>query len=160
MNDPFHRSENPGADPTGLMRTSAPAGMSACFICATVGVRPQADSRADILSSASDRRRSGRRVTAATASRVRSSDVGPKPPVTIITSARVAATRSVSAISSSSSPTTDLHRTSTPRDPSRADKKREFVSRRPPMSNSEPIAMISPRFIARMLASDIRRVNS
>ena len=141
---PLHERQNPGADPTGLTSTSAPDGMSAWRSWGPVGVRPHSAKRRRMLSMASGRRRNGRPVRRATACLVQSSRVGPNPPVRTTTLARRAAVRIAAAMSASTSPTTDLNRTSTPTEASCSVRNNELVSSRPPRSNSDPIAMISP----------------
>ena len=95
----------PGAVPCGLGTTRLPAGNIAWIsFCGGIG-RPR---RANIARMCSKRRRSscsGRPVAWASASRVRSSAVGPSPPVASTTSARPIAWRKTSALGSNSSPT-------------------------------------------------------
>ena len=79
----------------------------------------QAAPREPLLEPLDDRRlldRAARRATSATASRVTSSSVGPRPPVRMTRSARSSARRKCSATSRRSSPTTVFARSSMPSD--------------------------------------------
>src|SRR6267378_2166774 len=88
-------------------------------------------------------RRSLRPRRSATVSRVRSSSVGPSPPLEIISGTRLSASRNASASKSRLSPTTVLRSTSMPIVFSSSVRKSELVSKRSGVSNSEPTAMIS-----------------
>src|SRR5690242_17701453 len=77
------------------------------------------------------------------ASRVTSSSVGPRPPLSRMISEFEAARRMVADKRSRSSPTTYLVTTSTPRLLSWSVKYREFVSTRAGVNISEPTAIIS-----------------
>ena len=142
---PVHRSRDPARCPAGLASTVAPRGTAACRRFGS-GMRDPAP-----LEPRANRRQDLRRLpraagpsAAATASRVRSSAVGPSPPVVMHDiGAPSACVKHVRGGSSASSPTTDLTRTSMPMSLRRPVRKSEFVSRRCSPSSSEPTARIS-----------------
>ncbi len=138
-----HVSAKPGADPTGLGNTVARDGIKACRNCPRFGVRPHWANLALIPSNASLRRASRKPVTDATASLVQSSTVGPKPPVMITIPARRQAVIRTPAMSDWSSPTMVLNLTSMPIAAKASATNSELLSDRPPMSSSEPIAIVS-----------------
>ena len=92
----------------------------------------------------------------ATTSRVRSSSVGPRPPVRMTRSARVSACRSTSRDRARSSPTTLLARSSMPSAASRPARNSELVSMRVEPSSSLPTAMISAVRGGRRLSESMR----
>src|SRR3984893_13673130 len=140
---PRASSQSPGAVPRALSRTVAPSGTSA-WRAFTVDIgRPICRKRASILLMTSALRSSFRPSKPATASRVRSSSVGPRPPLAITSSARSIAWANASRRAPSSSPTTVLRVTSTPSRFSCAVRKRELVSTLSGVSSSDPTAMIS-----------------
>ena len=86
---------------------------------------------------------SGKPSRSATTSRVTSSSVGPRPPVSTTRSTRFRAWSNCAASSWRLSPTTDLKKTSMPISFSALVMNNELVSRRDEVSNSLPTAMIS-----------------
>ena len=140
---PSSSSHRPGAVPRGFSRTSAPSGTMA-WRRLTAGIsRLKLRNRASMWRTTSSLRRSLRLRRSATVSRVRSSSVGPRPPLAITTGTRWSASRKASARSSRLSPTMVLRRTSMPSLFNSSVRKREFVSIRSGVSSSEPTAMIS-----------------
>src|SRR5579883_1057167 len=133
----------PGAVPREFASGSAPSGTMACCKLFSVISRPKLRKRARMCSTRSSRRRSLRPRTSETASRVRSSCVGPRPPVEMTSGTRSRASRKASRRNSRLSPTTVLRTTSMPILLSSSVRKRESVSTRSGVSSSEPTAMIS-----------------
>src|ERR1700733_3870522 len=109
--------------------------------------------RSAMASRKSSRKISLRPVAAATASRVKSSSVGPRPPVRITIGTRAIASRIDAVSNSRSSPTIILRRTSTPRELRWSVMKRELVSTRWDVKSSDPTAMISASIKLRELAA-------
>ncbi len=107
-------SANPGAVPIGLARTSAPRGRSACLRLLSVIGRPNLANKAAIAASAAALRSRPTPAAMATASAVRSSEVGPSPPDTKQRSACAAASCKAATISSTRSRTEIARRTVTP----------------------------------------------
>ena len=87
--------------------------------------------------------RAGTPMAAATTSAVRSSSVGPRPPLMTTRSEREVVSRSAAARSSRSSPTSVLRRAITPRSQSRSMSHTELVSRIWPVRSSSPVASSS-----------------
>ena len=100
-----------------------------------------------MIANASGDSSSGAFETTARTSRVRSSAVGPRPPVAITTSARMHAIRKASIPASSVSATVVWNVTGIPRTPSSAEIQRLFVSSRWPVVNSSPMAITSARIL-------------
>src|SRR3989442_1174644 len=98
--------KNPGAVPTGFGMTLAPLGIRACVASSAVMRRRRASSRWVMRRKVSSCSTSRRPVTRATTLRVRSSSVGPRPPVVMTTSARPNACWRAASMSLESSPTT------------------------------------------------------
>ena len=96
----------PGAVPVGLGNTSAPWGRKACLRLLAEHTRPRAPRRAWMSRQISECSTSGVSKAAAMASVVRSSGVGPRPPVVISTRQRPEASRTSAIRRSRLSPTT------------------------------------------------------
>src|SRR5581483_5606694 len=105
----------PGAVPFELCNTVAPAITSACFTLFGDIFQPCSANLRSMACKSSGSRRSLRPSVSATASRVRSSSVGPSPPLKITMSARERAVVLTRTISFKLSPTMLLNATSTPR---------------------------------------------
>src|SRR5665213_2550165 len=135
--------QRPGAVPRSLSRTIAPSGTFACRLFTSDIARPSWRKRASILLITAGSRDIFLPSRSATASRVRSSSVGPRPPLAIINSTRFAASSKAARSGARSSPTTVLRVTSIPRRFSCAVMNRELVSTRSGVSSSDPTAMIS-----------------
>src|SRR5687768_9233105 len=133
----------PGAVPLGFGSAFPPAGTSACLRLPSGMCNRRCSKRRRIAASTDASLTSARPSTTATASRVRSSAVGPSPPVEITTSARESAVLNAPASASGSSPTTPLKRTSIPSAFSLSVRCSELVSMRCGVSNSLPTARIS-----------------
>ena len=140
---PFSSIHKPGAVPPGLSSGSAPSGTIACRTFTSGISRPKLRKRPWMARRISSLRCSLRPSRSATASRVRSSSVGPSPPLEITSGTRSSASRNAALNSSRSSPTIVLRTTSMPRRFSSSVRKRELVSSRSGVSSSEPTAMIS-----------------
>ena len=111
---PSCSSHKPGAVPNPFGMTSAPSGTIACRRLMS-GIRaPRAANRWRMPSRIPACSRSARPVTADTASRVRSSSVGPSPPHSTTSSVRASAARRTASRSSRRSPTIAFARTSMP----------------------------------------------
>ena len=137
----------PGAVPRGLRRTAAPSITSACFSLTGAITRPKRANRAFSSSMSAGSRRRGRPSAAAAASRVRSSSVGPRPPVEITISARASALRKADSRSDASSATVTRAPVSMPTSSSFAVRYSAFVSERSGVSSSVPTARISALII-------------
>src|ERR1700722_8062144 len=140
---PLVSSHRPGAVPRSLSRTAAPSGTIAWRAFTSDIVRPSWRKRASILLITAGSRASFLPKRSATASRVRSSSVGPSPPLAITSSTRWHASSNALRNGARSSPTTVLRVTSMPSRLSSAVRKRELVSTRSGVSSSDPTAMIS-----------------
>jgi hypothetical protein len=147
----------PGAVPRGFSSTSAPSGTMAWRRLSAGISRLKLRKRASIARTTASSRRKGRPSSSATVSRVRSSSVGPRPPLAMTTGTRLSASRKAAARSSRLSPTIVLRRTSMPSLLSSSVRKRELVSRRSGVSSSEPTAIISA-FIGNIVAQRERRI--
>src|SRR5208282_5475246 len=90
--------------------------------------------------------------TCAATSRVKSSSVGPRPPVSIMREDRAKAARSTMARSSFESPTMVLNRTKIPQLLSLSVRKSELVSVCWGVRSSEPTAMISASIVSYQLS--------
>src|SRR6266536_3056453 len=136
----------PGAVPTGLSIVWAPSGTSACFrfICA-MRAMPARAKRSRSHCSISGWRTRRTPATAAIASRVTSSCVGPRPPVRITASARASASWTAVPIRPSLSPTTVCRRQSQPTSASRRLIQDALELTIWPSSSSVPTPMISQR---------------
>ncbi len=145
---PSCSSHSPGAVPKPFGRTSAPSGTMACRRLISGMRAPRAANRRRIASTRSGCSRSARPVTADTASRVRSSSVGPSPPHSTTRSVRASAARRTASRSAGRSPTIALALTSMPYSFSRSVMKSELVSSRGGTSSSLPTAMISAQCTA------------
>src|SRR6516164_1694008 len=129
--------------PRGFSSTSAPSGTMACRRFTAGMSRLKLRKRASMARTTSSLRSKRRPSRSARVSRVRSSSVGPRPPLAITTGTRFKASRKASASSSRRSPTMVLRRTSIPSLLSSSVRNSELVSIRSGVSNSEPTAMIS-----------------
>ena len=105
-------SHKPGAVPFGLGSTSAPRGTIAWRRLMSGIVMPRRAKRSRIRSTIDSSTSSAIPSARATASRVMSSSVGPRPPVTTIRSAQASALSTTRASSPMSSATTAFRRTS------------------------------------------------
>ena len=123
--------------------TSAPSGTIACLRFTSAIVRPSRRKRSSMCFITASFRTSLRPSNSATASRVKSSCVGPSPPLAITSSTRPSAPRKASFTSSFRSPTTVLRVTTMPRRFNWPVRNSELVSVRSGVSSSEPTAMIS-----------------
>src|SRR5579883_3464632 len=139
----FPLSHWPGALPLGLGSTTAPSITSACWWLFGVIVEPRAAKRSSSFLRSSGSRRSPTPRASATAWRVRSSSVGPSPPIKTMMSVRCKAFLATETRRSRLSPTMVWSTTSTPSRFRRTVRNRELVSWRKGVSNSEPMAMIS-----------------
>ena len=135
---------SPGAVPTRLGSTSAPSGTRAMrSLPAGSRVRRQVAHRALSSSSSPSSRRRGLSSASATTSRVMSSAVGPRPPVTSTTSATSRARASAPRMSGALSPTTNLVRTGSPRLPARRPIQAPLLSTVKPARSSSPTATMA-----------------
>ena len=123
----------------------APTGTSAWRRLFAGMRRPRAANRSKMRSAASSSVTSSTRITAAMASRVMSSCVGPRPPHTITASARASASSSAPTIRSRLSPTTCPCVRSMPASASCSPSQAELVSTIWPSSSSVPTATTSQR---------------
>jgi len=105
----------PGAVPMGFASTSAPCGKSACFAFDSLIVRPSFSKRRRMWSSDASSRSSATPSVWATTSVVRSSVVGPSPPVHTMTRAPAARRFNVDSMRARSSSTMTFSTTSKPR---------------------------------------------
>ena len=133
----------PGAVPVGLGNTSAPCGNSACLRLLTPKLRPRARSLASRSASTSGRSSKGTPKQAAKVSVVRSSGVGPKPPVQISSRLRSAASKTASRKRSGLSPTTPWRKWGMPSEASDSASQRALPLRMLPSSSSVPMQRIS-----------------
>src|SRR5918996_2967669 len=137
---------SPGAVPRGLSMVRAPSGTSAWrrFISA-MRWTPMRPNRSRSQASSSGWRTRATPATAARASRVTSSWVGPRPPVRMTASARPSASRMVPAMRWVLSPTTVWRRQSQPTSARRWPIQAALVLTIWPSSSSVPTPMISQR---------------
>ena len=143
----------PGAVPRSLESASAPSITKACRLLISAILRPARAKRCSRAAAISEWKLSLRSSACATASRVTSSSVGPRPPDRMTISPQETARRTASARRLRSSPITHFETTSTPMLFSCAVRYRELVSSRCGVSISDPTAMISA-FIESSLNSD------
>ncbi len=143
----------PGAVPTGSS-TAAPAGTSACLRApsrspSSLTSRQRSrspETTPQIRSSSAASTAIGRPATDATTSAVRSSAVGPSPPLVTTRSIPASArNRRAAERSSSRSPTTMTCATSTPRERNSPDSHGPFSSRTNPESTSVPVTTMPAR---------------
>ena len=140
-NEKFSRGDQimPGAVPRGLLSTVAPAGSSACLqLLAAIGL-PRALSFALMSASTSLRSSRGALKAAARVSVVRSSGVGPKPPVQINTRQRREASSTTSINLSRLSPTTVWRKWGMPSRANSSASQRALPLTMLPSSNSVPM---------------------
>ena len=137
------RTEKPGAVPKRFGTTVAPRGKRACLALFGVISRPSFRKRSRMASSEGSCSSSGTPMAAATTSAVRSSSVGPRPPLITTRSEREVVSCSAAARSSRSSATSVLRRAMTPRSQSRSMSQTELVSRICPVRSSSPVASSS-----------------
>ena len=140
---PPTRIQTPGAVPTRLGSISAPRGNRAWTRFRSAMGRFRRANIARMASSASGSSTSGTPATRASASRVRSSWVGPSPPLIRTRSARPVATLKAATFSSRSSPSVVWKWTGTPTAASPRLNHWLFVSSDCPLTISLPIEMIS-----------------
>ncbi len=133
----------PGADPLGLSSASAPSSTIAWRRLMSGIVYPRLANRCRRVSTIAGSSTSARPSRRATASRVTSSSVGPRPPLVTTRSDRPSAPSMTRATSSMRSPTTALARTAIPISASAVVIASEFVSSRGGSSSSLPTATIS-----------------
>ena len=138
----------PGAEPRAFGITLAPRGTRAWASLIGGIVSPRSLKRARIPSRASRSRMSRRRNTVAITLRVMSSDVGPRPPVAITTSARWTAVRNASPRRSGSSPTVVWYEGQSPASARSPEIMSRFVFGTSPWRSSLPIVMTSAIMIA------------
>ena len=136
--EPPAATRKPGADPRGFARTTAPSITSACFSFTSGISRPRRRKRSLRRRRIASSRTSARPSTFATASFVRSSSVGPSPPVTTRSGARESASGISARRSAQPSPTQTFRTTEIPSASSRLVRYSEFVSRRAVPSSSLP----------------------
>ena len=129
----------------------APAGTSAWRRLLSGIARPRDENSSRITSATAGWRTSSTPITAAIASRVMSSCVGPRPPHTITASARDSASSSASTMRPRLSPTFVWRRCSMPMIASCSPIHDEFVSTICPSSSSVPTATISQRMERQVL---------
>src|SRR5580704_5121691 len=140
---PLSSIHRPGAVPRGFSSTSAPSGTMAWRRFTAGMSRLKLRNLASIARTTSSFRCRRRPRRSATVSRVRSSSVGPKPPLAITTGTRFNASRNASASNPRLSPTIVLRKTSMPSLFNSSVRKRELVSTRSGVRSSDPTAMIS-----------------
>src|SRR5579859_816548 len=140
---PLSSIHRPGAVPRGFSRTSAPSGTMAWRRFTAGMSRLKLRNLASIARTTSSFRCRRRPRSSATVSRVRSSSVGPRPPLAITTGTRFSASRNASASSSRLSPTIVFRKTSMPSLFNSSVMKSELVSTRSGVRSSDPTAMIS-----------------
>ena len=133
----------PGAVPIGLASGSLPAGNSACTRLRSGIARPRCWKNRSMNSSDGSWSTSSTPASCARASRVRSSSVGPSPPVISTMSARSAAMRNAWTFSSRSSATVVCQWTGMPSSASSRLSHWLLVSSFCPLVSSVPMAMIS-----------------
>src|SRR5215212_932471 len=143
---------SPGAVPTGSI-VVAPSGIIACFRFAARTAsgskrrrRAKPARMSAIFRSIDSSRTRGRPANRATTSAVRSSAVGPRPPLVTTRSTPVEARkRSAASRLSARSPTTTISETSTPSSPRRSEIQGPFRSETRPVSTSVPVTTIAAR---------------
>ena len=135
----------PGAVPVGLGRISDPSGMSAWMRLRSGMGRLRRAKRASIIRRASSSWTRPTPAAFASASRVRSSCVGPSPPLETTSSERPEAALKAAMLSSRSSPSTVVNRTGTPRPASRVQSHWPLVSSFSPLVSSLPMISSSAR---------------
>src|ERR1700676_2432601 len=140
---PLSSIQRPGAVPRGFSNTSAPSGTIAWRRLTAGMSRLKLRNRASIARTTSSFRCRRRPRSSASVSRVRSSSVGPSPPLVSTTGTRFSASRNASASNSRLSPTIVFRKTSMPSLFNSSVKKSEFVSTRSGVRSSDPTAMIS-----------------
>src|SRR5579875_1873877 len=134
---------SPGAVPFVCSMTVAPTGTSAWRRLFAGMARPRAKNSSSMRRTSASWRTRGTPITSAIASRVMSSWVGPRPPVTMTPSLRASAVRSARTIRSLLSPTAWRKCESTPAAASCSPSQAEFVSAIWPRRSSVPTATIS-----------------
>ena len=137
------RTEKPGAVPKRFAMTVAPRGKRACLALLGVISRPNLRKRSRMASSDGRSSSSGTPMAAATTSAVRSSSVGPRPPLMTTRSERPVVSRMAESRSSRSSETSVFRRAMTPRSQSRSMSQAELVSTICPVRSSSPVARSS-----------------
>jgi hypothetical protein len=156
---------SPGAVPTGSS-TVAPSGTSACFLLdrriaswSRSGQRLMSRSRiAQMRPSKATSKASGRRWNSPTTAAVRSSSVGPRPPLVTIRSTPAEASHpKASRTSCGRSPTTMLCATSTPTSRSRSASHGPLRSTTRPVKTSVPVTTMPARALIRSSAQKTRR---
>ena len=143
MAPPLRSAHQPGAVPIGLGSAWAEGIRVACLMLVSGIGKPRLANWALRWASRSSWIAISSPNTAAMVSRVRSSDVGPRPPDVRVMSERVKARCMVSRRRSGSSPTLVIKRTSMPSFASSEARKAELVSTSSPISSSVPMDMIS-----------------
>ena len=143
-------SQMPGADPCRFGRIVAPEGMYACcrFVCGISPGQPYDFQRTRNASQMAASNSISRPKILAMAAFVRSSAVGPNPPVVIAAPVRASASCTAEAISSAASPTLDRRAIPMPTAESSRAMKAAFVSMVKPSNSSSPIVTTST-FIGR-----------
>ena len=136
-------THQPGAVPLGLGSEVADGMTHACFTFTDGNGWPRRAQRPLSQSSVASSTDTVSSQTAATASRVRSSGVGPRPPVVTTRSARESAVRSASTTTSRSSGRSAIRETATPWATSERASSPLLVSVVSPTVSSEPIARSS-----------------
>ena len=138
-------SQIPGADPWRLVRMVAPSGITACcrFDTGNGPGHPREAHSASSWSTTDSSRRIARPKSAAIDGLVRSSDVGPSPPVVITPSARSSASPTTAAMATASSPTDVRRAMVIPTAASSRARCAPFVSIVNPSSSSSPIVTSS-----------------
>ncbi len=154
----FCNSSKPGAVPNGFFHVCAPRGIKACDSTAGGILRPILRARSRMCSRTGSLSCNGRLSTVATALRVRSSGVGPRPPIKMTASARSSARRSASAMASLASPTVTCQPTRTLTSSRARARKAKLVSTVRPERTSLPIVMISTRMMTGCVSRDDRGV--
>ncbi len=128
----------PPAVPTGLSSRSAPSGVPACLRFASGIVLPRLAQICRIRSIQASLKTTGRPTTAARASRVKSSGVGPMPPLTSNRSLPWASRLMAASMAISSSDTLACSTTRTPAAASSCANQAVFVSTVSPLTISSP----------------------
>ena len=137
--------KTPGAVPSGLLRGFEPAGKSTCLKFAGGGTRLRCAYQVTRSARHSAFSTNSTPKVSAHTSLVKSSNVGPSPPVQMITSLRRKASWKSSARSSRWSPTAVLRWSPSPNPAKRSAIHTELVSSRFVVSSSEPMAIHSMR---------------
>ena len=137
-------SQMPGAEPWLLRSLVAPSGIIACWRLAAGISRPKrVRHRSAIQAKCSSSKRISRPNSTAMEGLVRSSLVGPRPPVVITAPARSRPSRTAAAICVASSPTVVRRSISTPMSARWRARYAAFVSMVKPRSSSSPIVTSS-----------------